>query len=158
MSDGSAILDPAVLVDDLVPTVDELREDLERPFGVRPFRTFKVVRTWEGDTVGEGGFTDVEREILPSPLVTGWDGRRWVQNFCGLEEDGQVRLTMVSLSYTYPELTDGAADNATVLYRLDEAYGQLQPPRWFRLEAPPFPDREDDIGWVIRLRTQRGVS
>lgn len=153
---GSATLDSSVLVDGLLGAVDELR-DLGRRFGVRPFSFHRVIRTWSGASIGEGSFTDVLTEITPRPIVhpfTETMGGKLEP--CGLMEAGLVKLTEVSLTYTYGELTGtGLAANQEHLLLLREGYGQGQPDRWFRNDRPPFPDREEDFGWVMWLRVQQ---
>lgn len=151
---GSATLDPNVLVDSLVvDVIDGLRGDLHPQFGVRPYRVFTVRRTWTGQTPGEGEPIDTVVELTPQPRIESWDGYKWVASPIGIEEDGKVRATEVSLSYTYAELVgDGLAENEQWFIRLSEAYGQGQPDRFFALDGPPFPDREKAMGWILRLR------
>lgn len=157
---GAATLDPGVLVDSLVADViDGLREDLNGQFGLRAYRFYRVIRTWAGATAGEGAFTDVAAEFRPQPKVKVWDGLRFVQAVCGVEQLGDVRLTEVSLSYTYEQLTgQPLAANQEVFLALGEAHGQGQPTQLFTLAQPPFVDREKDMGWVVSLhRVQSGA-
>lgn len=157
---GTAVLDDDVLVDALVPDViDGLREDLHPDFGVRAFRVYRVIRTWTGSVEGEGTSSDVGVELRPQPLVSVWDGFRFVQATCGLEELGDVRLTEVSLSYSYADLTGSPlTPNQQLFIAIGEAHGQGQPTRMFTLARPPFPDRVKDLGWSIALhRVQTGV-
>lgn len=149
---GSAVLSPDVLVDSLVTDViDGLREDLHPQFGVRPYRTYTVRRTWSGSIVGEGTATDVAVELRPQPRVQ--EKTTWEPGPNGMVRVGEFLLTEVSLSYTYAELTGGAvAANAQWLIRIDEAHGQGNPSRYFTIARPPAVDREKDMGWVLALR------
>lgn len=151
---GSAILDPEVLIDDLiVDVVDGLREELHPQFGIRAFRVYLVKRTWAGRSVGEGKFTDVAVEIRPQPKVWTWDGLRWGLEACGLNEMGEVKLTEVSLTFTSAELTGGMLNANQMFYvKIGEAHGQGNPDRFFVHVRPPFPDRTKDLGWVLALK------
>lgn len=152
---GSAVLDPDVLVDDLVGSlIDDLRDTLHPEFGVRAYRVFTLLRTWDGGEISEGAATDVETELTPQPLV-----KSFVNSLgqdlepCGLDEAGTIILREVSLSYTYDELTGGDLEhNQEWLIILKEAHGQGQPDRAFVVETAPFVDRVKDMGWQIRLR------
>lgn len=151
---GEAVLDPDVLVDSLVTDViDGLREGLHPGFGVRAFRVYRVIRTWSGDTLGDGVATDDVKELRPQPEVMVWDGLRIEAARCGLEELGDVVLTEVSLSYTYDQLTKSGTldDNQEIIYAIGEAYGQGQPVRTFTMSKPPFPDRTKTLGWKLWL-------
>lgn len=151
---GSATLDNNVLVDSLVTDViDGLRRELHPQFGVRPYKVFTVLRTYAGESLGEGGFEDVETEIDPQPRVAQWDGKRYDLTPAGLDENGEVRLTEVSLTYTHDELTGGTLEgNQQFFFKIAEAHGQGNPDRYYILSRPPFVDREKDMGWVLTLR------
>lgn len=155
-----SVLNPDVLIDSLVDVIDELRGDLHPQFGVRPFRVYTVLRQWNGQSVGdEGGFVDTIVELTPQPRVRQWDGYKWVLLAGGTHEDGKIRLTEVSLAYTYDELapsglnfdTEQFLRNRQFFYVLADAYGQNSEKRYLRVSKPPFPDREKDIGWVVEL-------
>lgn len=150
---GNAILGTN-LIDELLPMIDELRGDLHPMFGVRPFRVFAVTRTWAGQMVGEGDYTDQVVEILPQPKVEQWDGYKWALLATGVHEEGLIRLTEVSLTYTHAELT-GALEtdqrNQQFFFRLTDDYGQANEDRILRHSRPPFPDREKTMGWVCWL-------
>lgn len=153
---GSAILDPDVLVDSLVTDViDGLREDLHPQFGVRAYRTFTILRTWSGQIVGEGTASDVVVELRPQPRVAVWNGMEYRLEPCGLDLEGDIKLTEVSLTYTQAELDGGGAlaANEQWLFRLDEAHGQAQRSKYFIHNKPPFVDREKDMAWVLWLRS-----
>lgn len=151
---GAATLSNEVLVDSLVPDViDGLRESLHPQFGVRAYRMYRVVRTWSGSVAGEGSPTDVGHELRPQPLVKVWDGLRFVQAACGLEQLGDVHLTEVSLTYTFDQLMGKPlAVNQELFIALGEAHGQGQPVALFTHARPPFVDRVKNMGWDILLR------
>lgn len=153
---GSAILDPSVLLDSLIPVADDLRTSLHSSFGVRAYRVFTIHRTWSGKVVGEGKATDVEREVNdPAPKVHIWGGMRYQLEPCGLDEIGQIKLTEWSLTYTEAEVIGPKASmgrNQEWMIRLDEAHGQAVRSKLFVHTKPPFKDRENDISWVCWLR------
>jgi hypothetical protein len=158
---GAATLDENVLVDSLVADViDGLREDLHPQFGVRAYRLYRIVRTWDGTEVGDGNFVDVGHELRPQPLVKVWDGLRFAQAVCGIEMLGEVKLTEVSLTYTLDQLTGRPLSPLQECFvGLGEAHGQGQPVYLFTHSQPPFVDRVKDMGWVLSLRrVQSGVT
>lgn len=152
---GHADLDPDVLVDSLVTDViDGLRGDLHPQFGVRPYRVFAVRRSWTGGEIGVGAPLDRETELEPQPRVQNLG--RYEQTPGGINESGEVKVTEVSLTYSFEELTgEGAQLSAGEewLIRIDDGAGQGNPSRWFTHARPPFVDREKDMGWVLYLRT-----
>lgn len=151
---GSAALDPAVLVDSLVPDViDGLREDLHPVFGVRAYRCYRVIRTWSGAVAGDGDPADIGAELRPQPRVKMWNGLHLEQAVCGIRELGDVVLTEVSLTYTDADLTaQPLAANQEMFIAIGEAHGQASPMRVWAHTMPPFVDRERDMGWVLNLR------
>lgn len=152
---GTATLDPAVLVDSLVPDlIDGLRDELLPSFGVRAYRVYRVVRSWSGRDIGDGVMTDVGAELLPRPRVKIWDGLRYVQAVCGIRELGDVKLTEVSLTYTDADLTGQPLDvrRQEMFIAMGEGNGQASPTRLWGHTQPPFIDREVDMGWVLHLR------
>jgi hypothetical protein len=151
---GDATLNPSVLVDSLIPDViDGLREDLHPTFGVRAYRVYRVVRTWSGRNAGEGVSSDDAGELRPQPRVAMWNGLKYVQAQCGIRELGDVMLTEVSLTYSEGQLTgQPLARNVEIFYAIGEANGQASALRLWMLTAPPFIDRERDMGWVLHLR------
>jgi hypothetical protein len=157
---GLATLNQDVLVDSLVPDViDGLREDLHPQFGVRAYRVYRVIRTWSGRVAGEGVATDDAGELRPQPLVWQWDGLRFEQATCGIEELGEVKLTEVSLTYTEGQLTgQPLRRNQEILIAIGEAHGQGSTTRLFRHTRPPYIDRVKDMGWVVWLRKVEGAA
>lgn len=145
------------LVDKLIPTVvDGLRDTLHRKMGVRPYLMHTIKRTWSGGKPGLGTPTDVVVEIRPEPKVEPWDGDGSLYNrmeACGLDEMGTVKLSEVSLTYTYAELTGGdLAVGEEFFVRLTEAHGQADKARLFIHDRPPYKDREKTQGWMLWLR------
>lgn len=155
---GSAILDPTVLVDSLVPDViDGLRESLHPLFGVRAYRTFTVKRTWSGRNVGDGVSSETVVELRPQPKVQEWSDLEYELEPCGVDLSGQIKLTEVSLTYTQAELDGGTlASNEQWLIRIDEGHGQGSRSEFFFHQRPPYVDREKDMGWVVWLRNVAG--
>lgn len=155
---GSATLDPDVLLDDLVELVDDLREDLMVGFGLRQFRMYTILRSWDGEGIGDGDYVDVETEITPRPKINPYQDN--ITNRlepCGLMESGMVLVSEVSLSYTEAELTGGDLGFGQEWFlRLTDGEGQEIISRDFEMMSPPFPDREEDIGWKLRLKRREG--
>jgi hypothetical protein len=138
------------LVDKLLPTVGRLRTSLFAKMGVRQFRVFTVRRSWDGGRRGEGIATEVESELTPAPDVS--MGLSFKMEPCGLNEAGAVILREVDLRYTEDEL-DGQpiGGNEEFFYRIKDGQGQSIITRSFQLARPPFPDRQDSIGWIVHL-------
>lgn len=149
------------LVNDLVLVADELR-GLRGDFGQNPWAVYRVVRTWSGARPGAGTATDVATEITPTPRV-GWvegeSGRiRFDLPPTGMYEKGEIVLAEVSLTYTFAEVKGTTASaNLEVFYKLTDAQGNGMADRWFTVSAPPAPDREKSIGWVVSLRAKAGT-
>jgi len=156
---GSAVLGTN-LVDDLVPLVDELRQELNVDFGVRAWRVYTVERTWSGSRRGEGTPTDVEHELIPRPRITTPQGR--ALDPAGMHEHGTIILREVSLTYTESELMGAAKGDIVTtkdwLFAVREANGQAQSTRYYEMEGVPFLDREDEIGWRITLNRADGAD
>jgi hypothetical protein len=154
----ASILDTS-LVDTLVPIINELRADLHADFGDRPFTCHLVTRTWSGGRIGSGTVTVNSTVLIPGPpRVAKYDLHgRLVP--CGLDEDGEIVLTEVPLTFTESELyLPGNVDGREYLYKLSDAHGQGIATRYFVCAAPPTPDRERDIGWIVRLNKVEVIS
>lgn len=159
---GEAVLDPAVLIDSLVPDViDGLREELYPEFGSRAYRCYRVIRSWTGRSAGEGQSVDETTELRPQPRVMVWDGLHFVQAVCGIRELGEVRLSEVSLTYTEAQLTGRGLQlgkNQELFIGIAEGNGQGTAPRLFGHTAPAFIDRERTMGWMLYLRVVDGAT
>lgn len=153
---GSATLNSAVLIDGLVGVIDGLRGSLHPLAGIRPYRTYTVLRTYDGRRVGEGDFSELVAELTPAPRVMAWEQvsqQRYELAACGLDTVGEIALTEVSLSYTFAEIAGPTLEmNQQWIIRLTEGHGQANPPRDYVLQKPPFVDREKDMGWMMWLR------
>lgn len=151
-----ATFTPEVLTEDLVSVADDIR-GLYTDLGARPFRVFVVRRSWAGARAGEGVATDVVTEILPRPAVL-VAGLRGDLRPAGLDEEGDIVVTEVSLTWTEPELfSPSLADNQRHLFRTDDAHGQLGRSRFYVPTRPPTQiwgdsDRPDVLSWSIELR------
>lgn len=150
---GTATLNPSVLVDSLVvDVIDGLRDELHPEFGVRSYRVYRIVRTWSGTEPGDGTFTDSAFELRPYPRVMYWDGFRFRQLPAGLNQQGVVRLTEVSLSYSEADLTaQPLAANQELFIAIGDANGQGSTTYLYTHSQPPYIDREKDLGWVVNL-------
>jgi len=152
---GSAILGTN-LVDVLIPDViDGLRSALHPDLGVRQYRVFLVTRTFDGDFGGDS-FTDSEVEITPQPFVQAYNiytGLHYRLEPCGLDEAGYIILREVSLTYTEAEIAGPPADPSTqdTFIKIIDAHGQATKERLFQVFAPPYADRIESFGWVVKL-------
>ena len=90
------------LVDELIGVVDEVRGTVHGALGTRPYRVYLLRRSWDGGRPGVGNFTDVETEILPPPMVRPAIDKQLRP--AGPEEEGNVVLTDISLTFTEAEL------------------------------------------------------
>lgn len=150
---GNAVLDPDVLLDSLVADIDDLRADLYPDFGVRGYLVSLVTRSWSGRVVGEGRVTDVTTEMVTRPLVHQWNGLKYELLTCGLNSNGDIMLTEVSLSYTYADLVgDQSKANRQAMIRIEDGHGQGTPPSFWVHSKPPYIDREKTLGWVLWLK------
>ncbi len=141
------------LVDSLVDdVVDGLRDELHPEFGVRAYKLEIVTRTWPSGTEGVGQMVETAHEVYPQPLVKIWDGYRFTQKPCGIDDIGVIQLTEVSLKYTEADIIGDGADATQSLWRLSDAHGQLTSSKYFVVDGSPYIDRIQDIGWVVRLR------
>lgn len=156
----TATFTAGLLTDDLVPLADQLR-GLYEVLGARPYRAFVVRRTWSGARVGEGTPTDVSTEILPRPAVL-TAGLHGELRPAGIEEEGEIVLQEISLTWTEPELfSPSLAANAQHLIRLEGAHGQAVRVRYYVPAAAPVPVRgdsmrDDVLSWAMSLRRAEG--
>lgn len=152
----TSVINPALFADALVGMVDEIRSLIPTALGTRPYAVAVVTRTWSGTLVGDGTATSVVLPILPAPKVT-FEGLHHELRPAGREEEGDVELTGVSLTYSETELAPTVASNrAEWAYRITEAHGQAARTRYYTLAAPPVARRGDHAGdasdWLIKLK------
>ena len=150
-----ASLTGGVLGDALVGVVDDVRRAIRGALGTSPHRVAIVTRTWSGGRRGEGTPRTTATELDPPPVFTDLSVRR-VLRPTGGEEEGDAILTGVSLRYTEGELSPPQRDDTEVAYRVTDAHGQGQRPRYYVLAAPPKPRRGvnpgDATDWLLVLR------
>lgn len=141
----------ANLVDELISTVDEIRDSIFPDLGVRGYTLTRVIRTWDGIEVGDGTSTTQNLAITPPPLVEFVNRRDELQN--GRTERSNLKVTEVSLRYTEDELCGRPrAPTAECYYRLEESQNQGQRTSYWMLSGTPEPDRMNlDIGWTMRF-------
>lgn len=145
------------LIDDLLPTVDELRGGLNEDFGTRQYVVSVVTRAWSGVERGDGEYTDTYLTIEPNPLVKIFApsrGPHYVYMPQGTTEEGMIKISEISLAnYVEADLTGGDLDKVTeVFWLLEENLGQETKSRRYTLFTPPVPDREKTIGWICYLK------
>lgn len=159
---GSATMNNTILVDRMAQKADSIRDNLHEKFGVRAFDVKLVTRTWDGGGIGLGSSTDAAVTLDPKPMVESWNGQKWVPFQFGLVNEGKIRITEVSLTYTYEELTKetavGSASclaaNQEFFWQIEGAHGQLFPAVAYMLDGRPYPDRIETIGWVVILKAR----
>lgn len=156
MSGGAAVLG-SNLVDSLVPVVDEIRTSLNQELGIRAWRMFAVTRTWSGERIGEGEYTETQVEFDdPQPMIGEWDGQELKQMTCGIDDNGSIDAAHVSMTYTHEQVAGGTlGDNQQFYIKLTEAHGQGQPDRYYRHARPPEPDRRKGLSWNFWLERVR---
>jgi len=144
------------IVTKLSKVADKIRGSLHPMFGTRPYRVWLVATRWtEGDR-GEGSETVLwEREIKPTPLVTGMDGLEAALTATGREEDGDVTLSEISLSLSETDvswLTDEESipKGESRFYEIRRANGRRR--RYTVASAPEYDTTT--FGWKIRLSKQ----
>lgn len=154
-----------VFIDDLFPAIDDIRQTLhdgDCRLGIRTSNVYVVVRTWEGPRLGEGNPSDVHLWLQPTPRLVGL-GPTGRLRPPGLEEEGEVYLTQVSLAHAESELyraDESLSQAVEMFYVVSEKEGQSARPRFYVPKGPPFTHRGNSrfpralrgLGWVIPLR------
>ena len=140
------------LVDDLVPTVDELRADLYVDFGVRQYTTSVVRREWSDTYVGRGAMRVVQKQwLVPPPEVVLEDTHSLTPG--GLQATGTATLHEVSLEYTQGQLLgEPMPNNVQHAFLVTDALGQGMQRRLFIPQDHPTTDRVKSIGWDVKIR------
>lgn len=110
----------------------------------------------ENGTIGDGSTEFVTQTTLdPQPHVS-WDARDYRLDpnaGCGLVDAGYCTLREVSLTLTEDELLGSPiASGDEVYYRISDAQGQSIETTYWVVTGTPEPDREKDIGWIVKLR------
>lgn len=140
------------LVDEIAPIADSLRDELHADFGVRQFRCYLLKAIWSGGRVGLGAKRiSYIKELIPAPRVKLDDRHDLTPG--GLQESGIATLTEVSLTYTQAQLLgEPMAAGEEFFYLLVDGLGQGISRRVFVPQDHPWPDREKDIGWQVKIR------
>jgi hypothetical protein len=140
------------LVDEIAVIADELRDDLHSEFGVRQWRCYVTKSVWSGGRVGVGARTvSYVKEMLPSPKVALVDRHDLTEG--GLQETGTATLKEISLTYSQADLLgEPMAAGEDFHYLLVDGLGQGISRRTFIPQDHPYPDRENNIGWEVKIR------
>lgn len=156
----TSTLRPRLLADALVDVVDGIRRCVHGALGTRPYRVDIVTRTWSGQRRGEGVATDKVLTLDPIPAVARTTSDKLSPG--GRESSGAIKLTGISLRYSYEELMPKADRRTEVAWRLTELHGQRQGVRWFSPDGDPIPRRGDRPGdatdWVVTLHETSPMS
>jgi hypothetical protein len=127
------------VVNRLARVADNARQIATR-LGARPTRCFLVHTRSRGSERGEGLEVEVKRiELLPTPKVETLDSVTFSVFHAGTVPAGSVKLTEVSLRYTYDELVG--------LMVPERHEDQIPEPYWFFYElvedgrGDPYPQR-----------------
>lgn len=152
------------LEDDLVPMIDGLRGELNSAFGTRQYDVYIVRRRWPSGRIGDDAedtqppvVTAIKLDPRPSLVFPTTGARFWAMTAAGRDLSGEAVLMEVSLTYTEDQLTGGAfdtnpSDDEDFYYMTVDALTQGVRPRYWKPNAPPIPDREKTIGWVVPLK------
>jgi hypothetical protein len=149
---GASVMGTDLIDDLVVDPVDGLRDELYREFGVRQFRTYLVRRVWSDTCVGRGSMRVTQRqELIPAPDVVLEDTHELTPG--GLQASGTATLHEVSLTYTQNQLLgEPLANNEEFHYLVVDGLGQGISRRLFIPADHPTPDREEGIGWDVKIR------
>lgn len=105
------------LRDDLIPVVDGLRRVVDGIAGLRIKAVVVRTRTWSGMRLGEGVYTDAILTLDPVPKVRPPEPRE-VSSAAGTYEEGDLKVSAVSLTYTRAQLGDGTVPANTEIHWL----------------------------------------
>jgi len=140
----------------LSKVADRIRGKIHSKFGTRAYRVFLVATRWTEGERGEGFETLLwEREVRPTPLVTGMDGLEAALTATGREEDGDITLSEISLSLSETDvswLTDEESipKGESRFYEVRRANGRRR--RYTVASAPEYDT--STFGWKVRLSKQ----
>ena len=94
------------LRDDLIPFVDEIRDEVVDDCAGLRLHTFSVVkRTWSGARLGLGTVTEETLVLDPVPKLMGPESQMWMAE-AGLHERGDLAVRKISATYTKEQLAD----------------------------------------------------
>lgn len=159
-SSKTSEIKPRLLGDALIDVVDGIRRCVHGALGTRPYRVEIITRRWSGRRRGEGSYKDSILVLDPIPAVARSSSDRLGP--AGREGSGSIKLTGISLRYSYSELMPKADDRTEVAWRIVELHGQRQEDRWFIPDGDPIPRRGDKPGdatdWVINLHETSALS
>lgn len=143
------------LIGNLIDTIDSVRACVYPFADVMPYDVYLVKRKWNGNRRGDGPYTVTQNLLLSPPcMVRMLDNVHYDLGPAGREEEGEIRLEEVSLSYTEAELTGGQLEpNEEFYYKLVGRNPTLGiTPRYYVPTRPPVADTIKTMGWVIHLR------
>lgn len=141
----------------LVPVADRLR-NLNTRFGLRPYVVRQVRTRWSGGEQGVGAeVVEDECALLPTPKVESMDGLSEILQPIGLDENGSLRVTEISGSYSEDDLlglVDGKdpEEGQQIYYEIEfmQANGAPSVRRRFTLAGAPV-YKPDEFQWVVTL-------
>jgi hypothetical protein len=138
-------------VTDFAPIADDIR-DLHRDFGTRPYRVWLLVTRWSGSRRGEGREAErAERELLPTPRLSGIESLERALHIIGSDEHGDIELSEISLAReTEATLLPHVNDDTQYWYEVRYDDGRRR--RFF--PAGPPERMPGEVGWRMRLREQ----
>ncbi len=143
------------LIARLTPVIDRIR-GLHAHLGTRPYRVWRVRTRWTGTRRGGGEEVVVaEREVVPTPRVTGIESLDALLTPTGREEDGLVELSEISLSESEEDVAWGWGVHVP---HTEEWYWEIRyaDGRRRRFVTASAPERDvRTMGWRVRLRKQR---
>lgn len=140
------------LVQDLGLVADDIRASVHDIVGTRPYRVMIVRTRWTGTRRGRGEeVVQSEREILPTPRVSGVSSLDWALHPVGRSEEGELELSEISLTYSEDDLFLTGAGPA------DQFYYEIRQDSGRRRRAVPTASpelRPGSASWTIRVQIQ----
>lgn len=156
LGDNDPVTPRPKLIDRLIPKIDRIRQRVNvAKVGVRRYRLFRVIRTWDGGEIGDGLFYINAEEITPAPDVTFGKARDRLSG-AGRIEAGSMVASEVSLRYheryLFPELSSGQE----CYYRLVEMNpAQGYTSTFWILDTKPEADRAEKVSgnvqWILNF-------
>jgi hypothetical protein len=156
LGDNDPVTPRPKLIDRLVSKIDRIRQRVNvDKVGVRRYRLFRVIRTWDGGEVGDGLFYLNTEEITPAPEVTLGKSRDRLVG-AGRVDAGTMTATEVSLTYSESYLFPTLSSGQECYYRLTE----MNPPQgyattYWHLDTKPEADRAEKVSgnvqWILNF-------